>query len=260
MFYLGRGILAGMKRWLYILIPILVLLAVLAYAAHAAAPAHQAATPKTTIPKATTFNKSAYSTTDPTSIWVVVNKQHPLNPKTYVPSDLVTPNVPVREPGDPTMQVRAVTATALEQMFAAAKSQGLNLQLSSGYRSYDYQNSTYNGYVQAQGQAAADAASARPGYSEHQTGLAADIEPVSRQCELDQCFANLPEGKWLAANAYLYGFIIRYTQADQSITGYEYEPWHVRYVGVALATELDKEGVTTLEQFFDITGGETYAQ
>jgi len=156
------------------------------------------------------------------------------------------------------MQVRKVTATALEQMFAAAKQQGIDLMLSSGYRSYAYQVSLYNGYVQTQGQATADTQSARPGYSEHQTGFAADIEPVSKECEVDPCFGTTPEGIWLAANAYKYGFIIRYTAADQKITGYEAEPWHIRYVGTALSTELHSTGVQTLEQFFGISGGAVY--
>ena len=204
------------------------------------------------------FNKQQYPLTDPASIWVVVNKQHPLNPKDYAPTDLVTPSVPLRVPGNASMQLRQASAAALGQMFAAAKTQGVSLMLSSGYRSYAYQVSLYGGYVQSMGQAAADQQSARPGYSEHQTGFAADIEPVSRACELGQCFADTPEGKWLAANAYSYGFIIRYTASNQALTGYEPEPWHIRYVGVGLATEMRSAGVDSLEQFFGVTGGSVY--
>jgi D-alanyl-D-alanine carboxypeptidase len=204
------------------------------------------------------FNKSQYSLTDPSSIWVIVNKQHPLNPKNYVPSDLVVPTVPLRVPGNESMQLRKETATALEKMFSAAKDQGLNLMLSSGYRSYTYQVGLYNNYVQTQGQAIADQQSARPGYSEHQTGFAADVEPVSKNCELEQCFGDTPEGKWVAANSYKYGFIVRYTVGNQNITGYEPEPWHIRYVGIPLATELHNSNVQTLEQFFSISGGTTY--
>ncbi len=204
------------------------------------------------------FNKQQYSLTDPNSIWVIVNKTHHLNPVSYTPSDLVTPSVPLRVPGNQTMEVRQVTATALKTMFAAAKAQNLQLMLASGFRSYSYQVSLYNGYVQSQGQAVADTQSARPGYSEHQSGLAADIEPVSRNCELDQCFGTTPEGEWLATNAYKYGFIIRYPQGLENITGYEYEPWHVRYVGVDLATEMHKDNILTFEQFFGVSGGETY--
>jgi D-alanyl-D-alanine carboxypeptidase len=204
------------------------------------------------------FNKNQYSLTDPTSIWVIVNKQHQLNPKDYVPQDLVFPTVPLRVPGNESMQLRAVTATALEKMFADAKADGVDLMLSSGYRSYTYQVGLYNGYVQSMGQAAADVQSARPGYSEHQTGFAADVEPVSKNCELEQCFGDTPEGKWVQANSYKYGFIVRYTAGNQSITGYEAEPWHIRYIGVSLATEMHNTKIQTLEQFFNVSGGSSY--
>ncbi len=204
------------------------------------------------------FDKNQYSTTDPNSIWVVVNKPHPLTPTSFAPTDLVMPNIPLRVPGNESMQVRAATATALEQLFAGAKQASLNLMLSSGYRSYNYQVSLYNGYVKSEGQTAADTQSARPGHSEHQSGLAADIEPASRNCEVDQCFAATPEGKWLAANAYIYGFIIRYPADKVAITGYEYEPWHIRYIGAPLATELHNQGIETLEEFFGVSGGPSY--
>ncbi len=208
---------------------------------------------------APSFDKKRYSLTDPTSIWVIVNKQHPLQPKSYVPTDLVVPTVPLRVPGNDSMQLRAPAAAALEAMFTAAKTQGLNLMLASGYRSYQYQVALYNGYVQSQGQATADTQSARPGYSEHQTGLAADLEPSSRNCELDACFQNTPEGKWVALNAYKYGFIIRYTADKTAVTGYEFEPWHVRYVGTDLTNAMHTQHIQTLEEFFGVSGGTTYA-
>lgn len=213
---------------------------------------------KTAIQTNAGFNTTAMSTTDPSSTWIVVNKQHPLSPKDYVPSDLVTPNVPLRVPGNESMQLRQVTATALEAMFAGASKDGLNLMLSSGYRSYTYQTNLYNGYVAAQGQATADTQSARPGYSEHQTGFAADVEPVNKNCEVESCFGDTAEGKWVAANAYKYGFIVRYTSGDEPISGYEPEPWHIRYVGTELANELHRTNTSTLEQFFGISGGKVY--
>jgi len=221
---------------------------------------NQKASKQTTTKPATgsAFDKRKYSLTDPASPWVVVNKQHPLNPATYVPADLVMPDVPLRVPGNESMQLRAETAKQLQAMFTAAGQQGLKLMLSSGYRSYTYQVSLYNGYVQSQGQSVADTQSARPGYSEHQTGMAADIEPAARTCELEQCFGDTPEGKWLATNAYTYGFIIRYTTGNDTITGYEPEPWHVRYVGTALAKEMHDKQVATLEQFFNVSGGKAY--
>lgn len=204
------------------------------------------------------FDKTKYSLADPTSIWIIVNKQHPLNPVTYAPSDLRYPNVALRVPGATEMQMRDAAATALEQMFAGAEQAGYKLQISTAYRGYDYQKTLYDGYVASAGQAAADQESARPGYSEHQTGLAVDIRTQSDQCSLEACFGTLPEGKWLDANAYKYGFILRYPADKVSVTGYEYEPWHFRYIGTDLSQEMHKQHVETLEEFFGVTGGTTY--
>jgi zinc D-Ala-D-Ala carboxypeptidase len=249
------------KRNLSAILVLVILLTAVAYLAwpnKAATPAKPAnnSVPASVSPAG--FNKALYSTTDPASIWVAVNKKHPLNPIDYAPSDLTVPSVPLRVPGNESMQLRGVSATALEQMFAGAKASGLNLMIASGYRSYNYQVGLYNGYVQSEGQAVADTQSARPGYSEHQTGLAVDIEPTGRNCELGQCFADTPEGKWLAANAYKYGFILRYTPDKVAITGYESEPWHFRYVGNELAGQMHSSNITTLEEFFGISGGQTY--
>ncbi|HSX35224.1 MAG TPA: M15 family metallopeptidase [Candidatus Saccharimonadales bacterium] len=212
----------------------------------------------TSTPAANSFDKKQHSTTDPNSIWVVVNKPLPLSPIDYAPTDLTVPSVPLRVPGNESMQVRQVTAAAMEKMFAGATGAGYNLMLASGYRSYSYQVNLYNGYVKSSSVAEADKTSARPGHSEHQTGLAFDVEPTTKQCELDTCFGDLPEGKWLAANAYKYGFIIRYPADKVSVTGYDFEPWHVRYVGVPLATELHNSHAETLEEFFGVKGGKDF--
>jgi len=204
------------------------------------------------------FDKTKYSTTDPSSLWVIVNKQHPLNPVDYAPSDLKYPNVTLRVPGAAEMQMRAAAATALEQMFAGAQQAGYKLQISTAYRGYAYQKTLYDGYVNSVGQAAADQESARPGSSEHQTGWAVDIRSVSDTCSLEACFGTTPEGKWLAANAYQYGFLLRYPADKVSVTGYEYEPWHFRYIGTDLSQELHKQHIETLEEFFNVSGGSTY--
>ncbi len=217
-----------------------------------------AAKTTTSTSTANSFNKTQYSLTDPTSVWVIVNKQHPLNPITYTPSDLTVPGVPLATPGADNMQMRAATATAIESLFAAAKQSSINLEVVSGYRSYTYQQTIYSHYVASDGQAAADQASAQPGYSEHQTGLAVDIGAVNGKCELSQCFGSTPEGEWLAANAYKYGFLLRYPANKQDITGYEYEPWHFRYIGTDLSNELYKNHAETLEEFFGVSGGTTY--
>lgn len=133
-------------------------------------------------------------------------------------------------------------------MKEAAAKEGINLYVVSGFRSYDIQNQLYNRYVARDGKAEADTYSARPGNSEHQTGLAADINSVS------DTFENTPEGKWLANNCYKYGFIIRYPKGKESVTGYIYESWHIRYVGKDVATSLYNNGNwLALEEYLGIT-------
>ncbi|HUP26703.1 MAG TPA: M15 family metallopeptidase, partial [Candidatus Limnocylindrales bacterium] len=167
--------------------------------------------------------------------------------------DLVVPNVPLRvSAGDSEMRLRKEAAAALEKMVQDAEQDKISLMLASGYRSYQLQVAVYNANVQKYGQAGADKQSARPGTSEHQTGLAADLEPASRQCEVEQCFGDLPEGQWVAANAYKYGYVIHYLENKDAATGYEYEPWHIRYVGIELAAELHQQAGVTLEEFFGI--------
>ena len=178
-----------------------------------------------------------------------MNKLRPLNPQDYAPSDLV--DVPVREANPAVLRKEA--ADAVVAMFAQFTAEtGLEMQNQSAYRSYSTQVRVYNGWVNSLGQAGADKTSARPGHSEHQTGLALDISSVPAVCALDQCFADTPAGQWLAANAYKWGFILRYPNGMDAITGYEFEPWHYRYVGVDLATEMHDTGVATLEEFFGL--------
>lgn len=244
-----------------ILAALLIVLAVFVLKDTAAAPTSQPSNNTSQAVQPAVFDKHRYSTSDPSSIWVIVNKQHPLDPKTYIPAKLLVPNIPLRGniTGDE-QQVDSAMAVPLEQMAAAAKNDGITLNLQSGYRSYNFQVNLYNLYVKNDGQTQADQESARPGYSEHQTGLAADLGGVTTpSCNVAQCFADTPEGEWLAAHAYQYGFVIRYPAGKQAITGYEYEPWHVRYVGTDLTQEMHKQGITTLEEFFGISGGETYA-
>jgi D-alanyl-D-alanine carboxypeptidase len=204
------------------------------------------------------LNRAQFSVNDPASIWAVVNKGRAL-PSSYNPSDLLAPNVALRLPAtDPEMQIRATLAAPLQQMFKEADAEGLQLMLSSGYRSYQLQNIVYKANVGTQGQQTADSSSAKPGHSEHQTGLAVDIEPTSRECEVELCFADTPEGIWLAKNSYKYGFIIRYQKDQEKKTGYEYEPWHIRYVGIELAEQLHKSN-QTLEQFFGLPAFTDYS-
>ena len=117
--------------------------------------------------------------------------------------------------------------------------------MSSAFRSYDYQNTLYNNYVSWYGKEQADTFSARAGYSEHQTGLAIDVNTI------DDSFAYTPEAVWLAQHAHEYGFIIRYPKGKESITGYQYEPWHIRYLGIETATAVYNSGLT-LEEYLGI--------
>jgi len=202
------------------------------------------------------FDKSARSIDKASSYWVVVNKQRPLSPQKYAASDLRT--VKVAHSYAPVMRDKA--ATAVEKMFTAyAKTHpGKAMKSQSAYRSYSAQVSTYNSWVSRLGKKAADLTSARPGYSEHQTGLAIDIATADSSCTLRACFASTNQGKWLAKNAWKYGFILRYPKGQTDVTGYEFEPWHYRFVGVSLAKEYHATGATTLEEFFGLPAAEDY--
>lgn len=209
-----------------------------------------------TSPTTPAFDKAARSVDDPASLWVVSDKLRPLDPVDYVPADLVTPDVTHQNP--PTL--RAEAAAAVVAMFQAGEAEGAGaFQVQSAYRSYDTQVSVYAGWVQRLGQAQADAQSARPGFSEHQTGLALDISPVPLSCALQACFGDTPQGQWLAANAWRFGFLLRYPADKVAVTGFTFEPWHFRYVGVPLATEMHDTGVTTLEEFFGLPAAPDYA-
>lgn len=194
------------------------------------------------------FNKKKFSINDPTSPWIVVNKKRPLNPIEYAPADLVMVG------ND--QQLRKVAADDFVKLINAAKIVGMEIAPLSGYRSYDKQVAVYGNEVKNYGQTVADSESARPGYSEHQTGLSVDVGGGG--CGIEDCFGNTTEGKWLAVNAYKYGYIIRYTAAKQAVTGYRAEPWHIRYVGVELARELHDKNIATLEEFFKLAAAPTY--
>jgi len=208
-----------------------------------------------TAPAAGAFDSSRYSTTDPMSLWVVVDKRRPMDPPDFEAPDLVMPAGIPNVNGQP---VRQPAADAVQQMHAAAQADGVGLIIQSAYRSYATQVRVYNNYVAGYGQAQADTFSARPGYSEHQTGLVIDFDDGSG-CALDQCFANTPGGQWLAQHAWEYGWILRYPEDDQAVTGYVWEPWHYRYVGPELAAEMHRTGTLTLEEFFGLGPAPDYA-
>lgn len=193
-----------------------------------------------------------FSNTEADSFWVIVNKQQPLTPKNYVPPDLVTPKVKLRSNiTDEESKLRYAAAQALQTMAAAAQKAGLELSLESGYRSYNLQQKLHDSYVALQGDETANSYSALPGYSEHQTGLAVDVGGAyNPACNVQPCFETTPEAAWLAANADKFGFIVRYPKGQQQTTGYAYEPWHLRYVGIYLAHQLKIKNITVLEDYF----------
>ncbi|MDP4098550.1 M15 family metallopeptidase [Paenibacillus sp. P96] len=188
--------------------------------------------------------------TNATAQTVIVNKQRSL-PKGYKPSDLVEPDVPFSFEGPHEKRhMRKEAAGALEELFAAAKKDGIKLRAVSGYRSYARQKTIYNNNVKTKGLEYASRVSAVPGMSEHQTGLAIDVSSPSVGNALEESFGSSKEGKWLAKHAPEYGFVIRYPKGQEAITGYVYEPWHIRYIGPDLAKDAASKGLT-LEEYFD---------
>ncbi|MDJ0352841.1 M15 family metallopeptidase [Pseudarthrobacter sp. PH31-O2] len=198
-----------------------------------------------------------HSLTDPASPWVIVNKHRPLSPADFAPAGLVQPRVRLATSGEAAL-LNSTTAAAAEEMFAAAAADGISITLASGYRSFATQIATYNKWVAAEGQAGADTASARPGYSEHQTGWSFDIGDGSGQDSFTPAFATQPAALWAKANAHRFGFVVRYPWMFHERTGYYYEPWHLRYVGVEAAVDMNTRGVATLEEYFGLEAAPGY--
>lgn len=217
-------------------------------------PTHSATPTKTATPTPTPTPTPTYDLDNPGSFTVVVNKHRPLNPLDFEAGDMVVPGV-VGNPNGRLM--RAEAASALERMGTDASAAGIYLTILSGYRSYATQEQTYNNFVARDGQERANQYSAKPGHSEHQTGLAVDLDDASG-CALYTCFADTAAGQWLAANAWQYGFVLRYPLGSEGITGYEFEPWHYRYVGTEVAAAMHNKGVATLEEFFGLEPAPTY--
>ncbi|MGG0208589.1 M15 family metallopeptidase [Bacillus mycoides] len=180
---------------------------------------------------------------------IVVNKEYDL-PANYKPEDLVVPNVPFAFKGIlEKSHLRKEAAEALETLFSLANQEGIQLNAVSGFRSYNYQKRLYENNAKRKGQEHTDRFSAKPGHSEHQTGLTMDVSSTSANNELELSFAKTKEGKWLKENAHRAGFIIRYPKEKENVTGYAYEPWHIRYVG-GVAEKIYKENLT-LEEYMN---------
>ncbi|WP_267127705.1 M15 family metallopeptidase [Demequina gelatinilytica] len=219
--------------------------------ADAASPVAPTPEPSPTATAAPAFDLTALSVDDPDSLWVVVNKRRPLDPLDYAPADLVDVS---GVPGGATMREEA--AAAMQGLYRAAEEADAAFSITTGYRDRGLQQYLYNGYVAESGQEAADRFSARPGYSEHQTGLAVDIRAGA--CELEPCFADTAAGRYVAEHAWEHGFIVRYPAGAEDVTGYIYEPWHLRYVGARLAAHMHDEGIATLEELFSLKAAPEY--
>ncbi|GIP51496.1 MULTISPECIES: M15 family metallopeptidase [Paenibacillus] len=187
---------------------------------------------------------------DADSVAVLVNKEFAL-PEDHKPGDLVYPDVrfTFKEKIEKRM-MRKEAASALEKLFEGAESDGIYLAGVSAYRSHSTQTSLFNRYVKKDGLEKAKTYSAVPGHSEHETGLAIDVSGSDGKCAAEDCFGDTEEAKWLAEHASEYGFIIRYPEGKDDITGYKYEPWHLRYVGKEIASDIAERDIT-LEEYYD---------
>lgn len=189
------------------------------------------------------YYKNIKTITEPDIYLVLVNKEYKLS-ENYVPSKL---ELISNEFANENKYLREEAKVAFETLSKDAKNLGYRVVAVSTYRDYEYQDKLYNMYVEEKGIDYADKCSARPGHSEHQTGLAVDVEGSNR--DYDE-FENSKEFVWMKENAYKYGFILRYPKGKEKITGFKYEPWHYRYVGLDVAKTIHDEKLT-LEEYYD---------
>lgn len=186
------------------------------------------------------------------SITALVNKEYSLD-ENYAPEDLVKVDVPTVLENPEVNQLREVAADALKAMFDHAKESDVYLHARSGYRSYQTQVQLFQNYSDNHGEEAANRYSARPGQSEHQTGLVMDVTSESVNYQLEESFGETKEGKWLRDHGHEFGFIIRYPEGKEDITGYIYEPWHIRYLGIDVAIKVYESGLT-YEEYLEEEG------
>ncbi|MEO0024032.1 MAG: hypothetical protein RL196_473 [Actinomycetota bacterium] len=181
------------------------------------------------------------------SLTVIVNKSRPLRPVKYGPAKFGSYNL-AKPASDALSKMRR----------AMAKAGAGELLLSSGYRGYANQKAIYASKVALLGLSAGQRLAAKPGYSEHQTGLAADLSAAGQGCSIQICFADTRAGKWLAKNAWRYGFVLRYPNGATKVTGYQFEPWHFRYVGTPLSREMHYAKATVLETYLRLPPAPKY--
>ena len=199
-------------------------------------------TPESSVTASSRNSDTTHS--DPARTDVVVNKKHCVQPLAFAP--------PLQSVGNG-FEMSTLAADSFLRMQTDAATAGQPIAVTSAYRSYSTQIITYNYWVSQSGAAGADTYSARPGYSEHQTGLAVDVEGGGNALSN---FKNASQYQWMQDNAANYGFIQRYYAGYEAITGYNAEEWHYRYVGTTVALDMKAKGVKTLEQYWNITGGD----
>ncbi len=178
---------------------------------------------------------------------ILINKENPVE-KDYKPEDLTPIKYFAPNRSEAGRYMREEAAEQFHKLVEAAVAQGHELVMTTAYRSYGFQEILWNNYVATEGEAAASRFSAKPGRSEHQSGLAVDVSAPSVDFALTDSFGKTEEGIWLAENAYRFGFIIRFPEGKEDVTGYLYEPWHIRYVGEPVAAEIYAKDLT-LEEY-----------
>ncbi|HSF97755.1 MAG TPA: M15 family metallopeptidase [Ornithinibacter sp.] len=196
------------------------------------------------------------SITDPTSTWVLVNKQNPLSPKGFEPSDLTVPDMQHADGH----RLRADAAQALADMAAASVEAGVGrIGIDTAYRSFETQQALYDRFLARRGREWTDRWYLRAGFSEHQTGLTVDLLPIGRSnCTINDCIDETPQGEWLAESSWRFGYVLRYGKGQTSVTGVGFEPWHFRYVGTSLARAYHEGGWRTYEHFLGQPAAPTY--
>lgn len=183
---------------------------------------------------------------------ILVNKVNPVD-RDYKPDDLMAIRYYVPDRAEATRYMRTEAAEAFHRLVEAAAAEGFEIRMTTAYRSYDFQKILFDNYVAKEGEEQANTYSARPGQSEHQTGLAADVSSPVVDWQLSNDYGKTEEGKWLADNAHRFGFILRFPKGKEDVTGYQYEPWHLRYVGLPAAKEIYTYNLT-LEEFLQFNG------
>lgn len=193
--------------------------------------------------------------------WVLLNKSRPLNPIDFAPASLVTMESSGSLDNSRGLRLRPDAAEALEDMAAAMFEDGAGqLFVNSAYRTYDYQGELFLSKIEQYGEEEALLRSAKAGYSEHQTGLAVDVSVPAQGCAIMQCFGDTEGGMWIAENSWRFGYIVRYEEGTSEITGFTYEPWHLRFIGKPLAKMYHESGMNTLEEFWSLPPAPTYPE